>query len=169
MPRVLIVGAGLTGCTLAHRLAREDVESVLVERAPVPGGLIRSEHMHGVLYEPHGSHIFHTEDEEVWRLANAMTPFNDYRHRVDINVEGRILNWPILLSDIDAQSRSEEIHRELEERRDVDAAARAAASTPSRSRSSAWISSLRDCASMSETRIGQFRILPSITISTRWR
>ena len=83
--------------------------------------------MEGVLYEPHGSHIFHTEDEEVWRLANAMTPFNDYRHRVDINVEGRILNWPILLSDIDAQSRSEEIHRELEERRDVDAAARAEA------------------------------------------
>ena len=127
MPRVLIVGAGLTGCTLAHRLAAEGVESVLLERSDVPGGLIRSEHMEGVLYEPHGSHIFHTEDEEVWRLANAMTPFNDYRHRVDINVEGRILNWPILLSDIDAQSRSQEIHRELEERRGVDAAARAEA------------------------------------------
>ena len=66
----------------------------------VPGGLIRSEHMEGVLYEPHGSHIFHTEDEEVWNLANAMTPFNDYRHRVDIVVEGKVLNWPILLSDI---------------------------------------------------------------------
>jgi len=81
-----------------------------------------------VLYEPHGSHIFHTEDQEVWELANAMTPFNDYRHRVDINVEGRILNWPILLSDIDRQSRGEEIKAELEARRDVDAAARAEAS-----------------------------------------
>ena len=59
----------------------------------------------GVLYEPHGSHIFHTEDQEVWELANSMTPFNDYRHRVDIVVEGKVLNWPILLSDIDAQSR----------------------------------------------------------------
>ena len=75
----------------------------------MPGGLIRSEHMEGVLYEPHGSHIFHTEDQEVWELANAMTPFNDYRHRVDISVEGKILNWPILLSDIDAQSRGDEI------------------------------------------------------------
>ena len=74
MSRVLIVGAGLTGCTLAHRLAAEGVESVLVERAEVPGGLIRSEHMEGVLYEPHGSHIFHTEDQEVWELANRMTP-----------------------------------------------------------------------------------------------
>jgi len=127
MSRVLIVGAGLTGCTLAHRLAREGVESVLLERAPVPGGLIRSEHMEGVLYEPHGSHIFHTEDSEVWQLANAMTPFNDYRHRVQIVVEGQLLHWPILLSDIDAQTRSEEIHAQLREREGLDATARAEA------------------------------------------
>jgi UDP-galactopyranose mutase len=75
LPTVLIVGAGLTGCTLAHRMAHEGVQSVLLEQAQVPGGLIRSEHMDGVLYEPHGSHIFHTEDEEVWKLANSMTPF----------------------------------------------------------------------------------------------
>ncbi len=126
-PRVLIVGAGLTGCTLAHALAREGVGSVLLERDAVPGGLIRSEHMEGVLYEPHGSHIFHTEDEEVWNLANAMTPFNDYRHRVDILADGQILNWPILLSDIDKQSQGEEIHRQLADREGVDATARAAA------------------------------------------
>ena len=127
MSRVLIVGAGLTGCTVAHRLARDGVESVLLERAPTPGGLIRSAHMNGVLYEPHGSHIFHTEDKEVWELANSMTPFNDYRHRVEIVIEGKILNWPILVSDIDAQSRSEEIHAQLREREGIDAAARAEA------------------------------------------
>jgi UDP-galactopyranose mutase len=126
-PRVLIVGGGLTACTLAHRHAREGVASTILERLEVPGGLIRSEHMNGVLYEPHGSHIFHTEDEEVWALANEMTPFNDYRHRVDIVIEGRILNWPILVSDIDAQSRSDEIHAELAEREGIDAAARAQA------------------------------------------
>jgi UDP-galactopyranose mutase len=127
-PRVLIVGAGLTGCTLAHRLAKEGVETVLLERDHVPGGLIRSEHMNGVLYEPHGSHIFHTEDEEVWTLANEMTPFNDYRHRVDILADGKILNWPILLSDIDRQSNAAEIHAQLAEREGIDAAARAQAS-----------------------------------------
>src|SRR3954471_14159570 len=124
LPRVLIVGAGLTGSTLAHKLGEAGVESVLLERAEVPGGLIRSEHMGGVLYEPHGSHIFHTEDREVWDLANAMTPFHPYRHRVDIVAAGQILNWPILLSDIERQSRSEEILAQLEERRGVDAAAR---------------------------------------------
>jgi UDP-galactopyranose mutase len=126
-PRVLIVGAGLTGCTVAHRLAEDGIGTVVLEREPVPGGLIRSEHMHGVLYEPQGSHIFHTGDEEVWKLANAVTPFRDYRHRVDIVADGKILNWPILLSDIDRQSHAAEIHAQLEERRDVDASARAAA------------------------------------------
>jgi UDP-galactopyranose mutase len=126
-PRILVVGAGLTGCTLAHRFARAGLETVLLERDRVPGGLIRSEHMNGVLYEPQGSHIFHTEDEEVWELANAMTPFNDYRHRVDILADGKVLNWPILLSDIDRQSQSRAIHEQLEARRGVDAAARASA------------------------------------------
>src|SRR3954454_19891988 len=121
MSRVLIVGAGLTGCTVAHRLAQEGVESVLLERAAVPGGLIRSEHMHGVLYEPHGSHIFHTEDEEGWRLGHALPPFNNAPHQVAIVIEGRLRNWPILLSDIDAQSRSEEIRAQLREREGVDA------------------------------------------------
>jgi UDP-galactopyranose mutase len=127
MTCALIVGAGLTGCTVAWRLAQDGVGSVLLERADVPGGLIRSEHMEGVLYEPHGSHIFHTEDEEVWKVANSMTPFRDYRHRVDIVVEDQVLNWPILLSDIERQSRSEEIKAQLEERRGVDPAARAEA------------------------------------------
>jgi UDP-galactopyranose mutase len=116
--RVAVVGAGLTGCTLAHALARGGIASVLLERELVPGGLVRSELMHGVIYEPHGSHIFHTEDREVWELANAMTPFRPYRHRVDIIVEGKRLNWPPLLSDVARLADGARIKRELLERRD---------------------------------------------------
>jgi UDP-galactopyranose mutase len=121
------VGAGLTGCTLAYRLAAEGFDCLLLERASVPGGLIRSEHMEGVLYEPHGSHIFHTEDQEVWELVNSLTPFRPYRHRVDIVIEGKVLNWPILLADIHKQSRGDQILAELEMRRGVDPEQRAAA------------------------------------------
>src|SRR5829696_3904468 len=78
---VVVVGAGLTGCTVAHRLATRGVRSVVYERAAAPGGLIRCARLEGVLYEPHGSHVFHTADTEVWQLAGAVTPFNDYRHR----------------------------------------------------------------------------------------
>lgn len=125
---MLVVGGGLTGCTIAHCLALAGVQTVVVERQDAAGGLVRSEHLQGVLYEPHGSHIFHTDDAEVWELANQMTPFRPYRHRVDIFVDGAIYNWPILLSDLKSQSKSEEIFAELESRRDVDPKARSAAS-----------------------------------------
>ena len=87
---------------------------------------MRSATMGGVVYEPHGSHIFHTEDREVWDYVQRFVPFNDYRHRVDIMIEGKVLNWPMLVSDIDNQSNSEQIKAELAEREGVDAGARAA-------------------------------------------
>jgi UDP-galactopyranose mutase len=91
--------------------------SVLLERSAEPGGLIRSAHLEGVLYEPHGSHIFHTEDDEVWDLANAATPFRPYRHRVDIMVAGRRLNWPPLLAQIEQLPDGDRIRRDLLRRR----------------------------------------------------
>src|SRR4051812_926956 len=57
-----------------------------------------------------------------------MPPLNDSRPRVDILADGKILNWPILLSDIDRQSNAAEIHAQLAEREGIDAAARAQAS-----------------------------------------
>lgn len=127
MHRVLIAGTGLTGSTLAHSLGIAGFDTVVLEREQVEGGLIRSAHMEGVLFEPQGSHIFHTDDAEVWALANAMTPFRPYRHRVDIVVDGGLYNWPILVSDLQAQSHSDEIFAELSARRDVDATARSKA------------------------------------------
>jgi UDP-galactopyranose mutase len=127
MARVMIVGAGLTGATVAWRLAQDGVETVVLEREHAPGGLIRSARLGGVLYEPNGSHIFHTDDEEVWELATSITPFRRYRHRVRIMIEGKLLNWPILLADIDAQSRGDEIKAQLAQRRGVDPHARARA------------------------------------------
>ncbi len=124
--RVLIVGGGLTGCTLAHELARAGWQVRIHESAVLAGGLVRSAKLGGVVYEPHGSHIFHTEDREVWDYVQSFVPFNDYRHRVDIMIEGKVLNWPMLVSDIDRQTAPEEIRAELAEREGVDSAARAA-------------------------------------------
>jgi UDP-galactopyranose mutase len=47
-----------------------------------------------------------------------MTPFRDYRHRVDIIVQGKVLNWPPLLSDVERLEGGERIKRDLLKRRD---------------------------------------------------
>src|SRR5262245_10366906 len=115
--RVVIIESWTDG--LHHCLAARPGGRRIV--APGAGRRARRAHQvraHGrVLHESHGSHIFHTEDEELLRLPNSMTPFRPNRHRVDIVIEGRVLNWPILLSDIEAQSRSAAVIAQLEERR----------------------------------------------------
>ncbi len=49
--RVGIVGGGITGLALTHALWRVGVESVLFERADVPGGVIRTRELDGHLLE----------------------------------------------------------------------------------------------------------------------
>jgi UDP-galactopyranose mutase len=113
MPRALIVGAGVTGATVAHLLAQAGVECVVLEGQPSAGGLIRSATMNGVLYEPHGSHIFHTNERWIWDFVTGLVPFNDYRHRVDILAGGGVYNWPLRRSDITRQPDAVQIEAEL--------------------------------------------------------
>jgi UDP-galactopyranose mutase len=124
MVRALIVGAGVTGSTVAHVLARAGAESVVLEGQDAPGGLIRSATMNGVLYEPHGSHIFHTDERWIWDFVTGLVPFNDYRHRVDILAAGGVYNWPLRGSDIARQPDSAQISAELRDRRGVGASER---------------------------------------------
>ena len=42
LTRILVIGAGLSGCTAAEKLARCGAEVTLVEKAPVIGGRVRS-------------------------------------------------------------------------------------------------------------------------------
>lgn len=70
------------------QLAEQGVPSLILEERDVSGGLFRREQMRGVLHEPHGTHISHTDDAEVWPLANRMTPFHAYRHRVGSGCSG---------------------------------------------------------------------------------
>jgi UDP-galactopyranose mutase len=99
-----IVGGGLAGASTAMFLRKAGIEPVVFERAAVPGGLVRSDRMNGVIYEPSGSHIFHTDDEEVWRIVTGLVPFNGYEHRVQTMVEGRLVRWPIMQEDLEQLS-----------------------------------------------------------------
>ncbi len=103
MTQAWIVGSGLAAATCAYEL-RETIgmPSFIFEKSQRWGGLVRSDRMDGVIYEPHGSHILHTEDEEVWNLLNKMAPFNNYRHTVQTMVRGEKMTWPIQKKEITA-------------------------------------------------------------------
>jgi len=48
----------------------------------------------------YGPHIFHTNHEDVWQYVNQFTKFNDFKHRVKINYDESLYDWPITLDTI---------------------------------------------------------------------
>jgi UDP-galactopyranose mutase len=100
----LIVGAGLTGATLAERIATvlgEDVH--VVERRPhIAGNTFDERDESGLLVHRYGPHAFHTNSERVWAYLNRFTEFRFYEHRVMALVDGALVPVPFNFAGIDA-------------------------------------------------------------------
>ena len=75
IPEVCIVGAGITGLTLAYRLKKEGIPFVLVERSAQTGGLLSSQKENGFLFE-YGPHTVLGSSAELLNLASeiGLTP-----------------------------------------------------------------------------------------------
>src|SRR5579859_3723008 len=98
--RLVVVGSGFFGATIAHKVATELGLPVLVlERRRHVGGNAYSEidKETGVEFHCYGSHLFHTSNEEVWKYINRFTGFNNYRHRVFTRHAARVFTMPINL------------------------------------------------------------------------
>ena len=109
----MVVGAGLTGLTAAHTLARRGVDVTVYEQDYVVGGHARSETMRGIPYEPHGAHIFHTSDTEVWDLVTSLVAMLPYRHRVMTELVDEMFSWPLQISELHRLDLWPMIEREL--------------------------------------------------------
>lgn len=102
MSRILIIGAGLSGATLAERFAKEG-DSVLVidKRAHLAGNCF--DHLDcgtGIRVSNYGAHLFHTNSQEVWNYLQAFSKWQDYDHQVLVKVKNQLLNLPINLNTI---------------------------------------------------------------------
>jgi UDP-galactopyranose mutase len=113
---VLVVGSGLAAASAAYALARDGVPVEVVERQQWSGGQLRTAQVGGVSYEPHGAHIFHTRDAEVWQLVTGLVEMLPYRHRVLTEVRDRVLSWPPQLDELRALPEWAAIEAELERR-----------------------------------------------------
>jgi UDP-galactopyranose mutase len=100
---LVVVGAGFFGMTIAECAARElGLRVLIVERRDHIGGNAHSRVDPDTGDEVHvyGSHIFHTNSEEVWRYLHRFTGFTAYRHHVFTRHAGRVFSMPITLGTI---------------------------------------------------------------------
>lgn len=95
----LIVGAGLAGITLAERLANVRGEEVLlIDRRDHIGGNAYDYDDGGILVHQYGTHIFHTNNEKVWKYLTKFSRFYPYMHQVKAFVEGKLISVPFNLN-----------------------------------------------------------------------
>ncbi|MGO8722711.1 MAG: NAD(P)-binding protein, partial [Acidimicrobiales bacterium] len=100
----LVVGAGLTGATLAERIASQLGQTVLVvdRRSHIAGNAYDPVDENGIRVHRYGAHIFHTSSESVWRYLSQFTDWRAYEHQVVACVSGRLVPLPCNLNTLDA-------------------------------------------------------------------
>lgn len=95
--RILCVGAGFAGSTVARELA-EAGHSVLVidKRSHVAGNAYDYVDEHGIRVHKYGPHLWHTSNDEVQQWASRFTEWVPYRHRVDALLkDGQTVPLPV--------------------------------------------------------------------------
>ena len=98
----IVVGAGIFGATVAERLASAGLKTLVIDRREHLAGNIYSyaDAETGIEVHKYGSHIFHTEMDEVWDYITRFSEFNDYVHTVNTRHKGKLYPMPINLDTI---------------------------------------------------------------------
>ncbi len=98
----VIVGAGLFGAVFAQQLREHGKRALVLDKRDHIGGNCYS-HDHedtNITIHKYGTHIFHTNNDQVWRYINRFTEFNRYQHRVLTTHRDRVYAMPINLGTI---------------------------------------------------------------------
>ena len=94
--RILIVGAGFAGSTVARELADAGHHvRVIDKRLHIAGNAYDETDPYGVMVHRYGPHIFHTNSVMVWRFLSRFTEWRPYEHRVLGVVDGKSYPFPI--------------------------------------------------------------------------
>jgi len=90
----LIVGAGFFGATFA-RLATDDGKKCLViDSRPHIAGNAYTERKYGIDIHKYGPHIFHTNDDNIWKFVNKFTKFNNFIYSPKSYFNDKIYSLP---------------------------------------------------------------------------
>ncbi len=98
----LIVGAGLTGCVLAEKLARQRNKTVLIvdKRDHIGGNCYDYYDQSGILVHKYGPHYFRTDNKQVMDYLSRFTEWRHHQYKILASVDGQLVPLPINLDTI---------------------------------------------------------------------
>lgn len=97
MAKILVVGAGLSGATVARVLAEAGHSIVIIDQRPhIAGNAYDRVNEHGIRIHEYGPHLFHTSDEKVVEFLSNFTEWTPYFHKVKAMLsDGRLVTLPV--------------------------------------------------------------------------
>ena len=101
MDKIIIVGAGLSGATLARLFADAGKDVTVVDkRSTIGGNAYDVIDKNGITVQPFGPHIFHTKYKEVFDFLSRFTEWTPYTHKVLANLKGKLVPVPFNLTSL---------------------------------------------------------------------
>ncbi len=100
--KILVVGSGISGATIARGLAANNHEITVIDKNDHIGGNCYDYFdENGIDIHLHGTHIFHTDDKKVWNFLSQFTQWYPYMHKVLALVDGQLVPIPFNLNSIE--------------------------------------------------------------------
>ena len=99
----LIVGCGLSGATIAERIANVLNEKVIIidKRHHIGGNCYDYiEKQTNIRVNKYGAHLFHTNNEEVWNYVNKFSEWIRWEHKVLSKVDGKFVSIPVNITTV---------------------------------------------------------------------
>ena len=110
--KIVVVGAGLSGCSIAYLLKKKGHSVEIFECNPFFGGLCSDSVSHdGIKIHRYGGHILHTERKEVWDFVRQFTDMYEYKHSVMAVTEIGSLYLPARASNFTIWENDEKLRR----------------------------------------------------------
>ena len=99
--QIIIVGTGISGSSIARLLAEQGQQVTIIDSKPHIGGNCYDYYdENGICIHKYGTHIFHTDNKEVWDFVSRFTKWHPYMHKVLGLVDGQLVPIPFNLNSI---------------------------------------------------------------------
>jgi len=103
MTSYLIIGCGLSGVVIAERIANELNKKVtIIEKRDHVGGNCYDyiDKETNILINKYGAHLFHTNNEDVWKYVNKFDEWKRWEHKVLTFTDDKFVSIPVNISTI---------------------------------------------------------------------
>ncbi|AZI20319.1 UDP-galactopyranose mutase [Chryseobacterium taklimakanense] len=98
---ILIIGAGISGATLAERYASIGKKVVVLEkRGHIAGNCYDEYDENGILVSKYGAHLFHTYDAGVWEYVQRFAEWYPWEHKVIARVDNKTVPIPVNINTV---------------------------------------------------------------------